>query len=248
MPTSSTSNTSRAPAKETAPRDHTSAHAAPPRGCRARPVSPVSAFTTPATASTSCAASRSAARGPSARRAALRPRQPVPSTSASATARPCSTCAPLARRRRARGWELAASLLLDPADPEPLATVQRAGPARPEDNLAELYPAVHRRPTRRYPIAEKGIPDAVQDAFSDAARGERAHLASPSRGTCSCCSSSSMMPRAAMPRTPAPGRMWPTGPASARSPLLTASPSTPSAAQAGRQGPGPRLRRQRASG
>lgn len=78
------------------------------------------------------------------------------------------------------GWEPATRLLPDPADPELLATVELAGPVRPETDLAVLYPAIRRRHTSRHPFSEEDIPQAVQDALCGAALHEGARLLFPS--------------------------------------------------------------------
>ncbi|WP_367320045.1 nitroreductase family protein [Streptomyces sp. HUAS ZL42] len=77
------------------------------------------------------------------------------------------------------GWEPATRLLPDPADPQLLATVELAGPVRPETELAPLYPAIRRRHTSRYPFSEEDIPQAVQDALRGAAVREGARLVFP---------------------------------------------------------------------
>ncbi|MFG2026321.1 Acg family FMN-binding oxidoreductase [Streptomyces sp. NPDC048825] len=74
------------------------------------------------------------------------------------------------------GWEPATRLLPDPADSELLATVELAGPVRPETDLAPLYPAIRRRHTSRYPFSDEDIPQAIQDALCGAALREGARL------------------------------------------------------------------------
>nr|WP_066935021.1 nitroreductase family protein [Streptomyces sp. NBRC 110611] len=70
------------------------------------------------------------------------------------------------------GWYPATRLLPDPTDPALLATVQLTGLGSSESDLDELYPAVHRRHTSRYPFDETDIPEAVRSALLDAARRE----------------------------------------------------------------------------
>lgn len=79
------------------------------------------------------------------------------------------------------GLEPETRLLPDPADPQLLATVRLAGPARarPDSGIAELYSAIPRRHTSRWPFADKEVPDAVRDVLSDAARQEGAQLLFP---------------------------------------------------------------------
>lgn len=79
------------------------------------------------------------------------------------------------------GWEAAAEVLPDPADPDLLATVRlsdTAGPG-PGSGLVPLYPAIHRRHTSRHPFADREIPPAIQDVLRDAARQEGAQLVFP---------------------------------------------------------------------
>lgn len=78
------------------------------------------------------------------------------------------------------GWEPATRLLPEPADPELLASVRLAGPTGPDDSLAALYPAIHRRHTSRFPFDDREIPAGIQAELGDAARREGAQLAFPS--------------------------------------------------------------------
>ncbi|MEU8433246.1 nitroreductase [Streptomyces sp. NPDC029216] len=77
------------------------------------------------------------------------------------------------------GWEPATRLLPDPADPQLLATVTLAEPVHPETDLAELYPAIHRRHTSRSPFSDEEVPTAVQDGLRGAAIMEGARLTFP---------------------------------------------------------------------
>ncbi|GHC84249.1 Acg family FMN-binding oxidoreductase [Streptomyces flavofungini] len=75
-----------------------------------------------------------------------------------------------------------ARLLPDHADPGLLATVDLSGSPLdgPDDGLARLYPAIHRRHTSRYPFAEQGLSDAERAALTEAADREGAVLLFPS--------------------------------------------------------------------
>ncbi|GAB7110021.1 nitroreductase [Streptomyces phaeofaciens JCM 4814] len=77
------------------------------------------------------------------------------------------------------GWEPVTRLLPDPADPRLLAEVALAGATAPENDLAPLYPAIHRRHTSRQPFTDEEIPRAVKDALSGAALIEGARLVFP---------------------------------------------------------------------
>ncbi|WP_175407707.1 Acg family FMN-binding oxidoreductase [Streptomyces sp. TRM64462] len=77
------------------------------------------------------------------------------------------------------GWEPSTRLLPDPADPRLLATVELTGPVRPGTDLAELYPAIHRRHTSRYPFSEEEPPEAIRDGLRGAALLEGARLVFP---------------------------------------------------------------------
>ncbi|MER7467252.1 nitroreductase family protein [Streptomyces sp. NPDC097981] len=77
------------------------------------------------------------------------------------------------------GWEPDTRLLPDPADPDLLATVRLTEPVRPGTELAELYPAIRRRHTSRYPFSEEEVPAAIQDALCAAALREGARLVFP---------------------------------------------------------------------
>jgi nitroreductase len=73
-------------------------------------------------------------------------------------------------------------LLPDPADQLLIATVRLAAAAdlAQQDALAELYPAIRRRHTSRWPFADTDIPAEVRSALADAARQEGAQLVFPS--------------------------------------------------------------------
>ncbi|MFJ6632503.1 Acg family FMN-binding oxidoreductase [Streptomyces sp. NPDC091376] len=77
------------------------------------------------------------------------------------------------------GWQPVASLLPDPADPWLLAEVAFAGSVRPDDDLAVLHPAIHRRHTSRFPFTDEEIPDGILDGLCGAALLEGAHLRVP---------------------------------------------------------------------
>ncbi|MFI2368006.1 Acg family FMN-binding oxidoreductase [Streptomyces sp. NPDC018833] len=78
------------------------------------------------------------------------------------------------------GWEPSTRLLPDPADPQLLAAVELADPVHRETDLAELYPAIHRRHTSRYPFSEEELPAAIQDGLCGVALLEGARLIFPS--------------------------------------------------------------------
>ncbi|GGN48496.1 nitroreductase [Streptomyces albiflavescens] len=73
-------------------------------------------------------------------------------------------------------------LLPDSTDQSLLAAVRLSDPVDAEapDSLAELYPAIRRRHTSRWPFADTDIPADVQAALVDAAREEGAQLLFPS--------------------------------------------------------------------
>ncbi|MFF3941056.1 Acg family FMN-binding oxidoreductase [Streptomyces phaeofaciens] len=77
------------------------------------------------------------------------------------------------------GWEPVTRLLPDPADPRLLAEVRLAGATAPDDDLAPLHPAIHRRHTSRQPFTDDEVPRAVKDALSGAALIEGARLVFP---------------------------------------------------------------------
>ncbi|OII70528.1 MULTISPECIES: nitroreductase [unclassified Streptomyces] len=74
------------------------------------------------------------------------------------------------------GWEPGITLLPDPADPELLADVVFGKPVAADDRLADLYPALARRRTNRFPFTEEAVPQAVRDELSGAALAEGARL------------------------------------------------------------------------
>ncbi|MER5379866.1 nitroreductase [Streptomyces sp. NPDC002688] len=81
------------------------------------------------------------------------------------------------------GWAPVTELLPDPADTHLLAVVRLTGPAHAVNELAEdlapLYPAIHRRHTSRQPFTEEAIPQAIKDALCAAALLEGGQLVFP---------------------------------------------------------------------
>ncbi|RST17649.1 nitroreductase [Streptomyces sp. WAC05374] len=76
------------------------------------------------------------------------------------------------------GWEAQTRLMPEGSDRELLAVtafVQAGG----SDDIAGLYPAVHRRHTSREPFSDETVPDAVLDGLRGAARAEGARLDLP---------------------------------------------------------------------
>ncbi|MFE5403040.1 Acg family FMN-binding oxidoreductase [Streptomyces sp. NPDC056580] len=70
-------------------------------------------------------------------------------------------------------------LLPDPARPEFLAEVRLCGTGTPDEKLARLSPAIHRRHSSRFPFREETLPIAVQETLRDAALAEGAQLLFP---------------------------------------------------------------------
>ncbi|TQK50022.1 hypothetical protein FBY35_0315 [Streptomyces sp. SLBN-118] len=70
-------------------------------------------------------------------------------------------------------------LLPDPDRPQLLAAVDLSAPAVPGGSLAELYPAIARRHTSRYPFADTPVPTSVRDDLCEAARLEGAEMSFP---------------------------------------------------------------------
>lgn len=70
-------------------------------------------------------------------------------------------------------------LLPDPTDRELLAAVRLTGTARPDGDLARLFPAIARRHTSRHPFQDRPVPGAVQELLRKAARREGADLVFP---------------------------------------------------------------------
>ncbi|WP_328314553.1 nitroreductase [Streptomyces sp. NBC_00442] len=77
------------------------------------------------------------------------------------------------------GWEPVTRLLPSPDDPWHLADVELREPARPDDGLSPLYPAIRRRHTSRFPFTDEKIPGAVLDGLRAAALMEGARLLVP---------------------------------------------------------------------
>ncbi|GAA2101424.1 nitroreductase [Streptomyces albiaxialis] len=77
------------------------------------------------------------------------------------------------------GWEPVTRLLPDPEDTGLLATVRLTEPASPGDELAALYPAIHRRRTSRSPFTDEDIPEPVKDGLCAAALAEEGRLTFP---------------------------------------------------------------------
>ncbi|MFF0445764.1 nitroreductase [Streptomyces sp. NPDC004609] len=77
------------------------------------------------------------------------------------------------------GWEPVTRLLPDPSAPELLAEVELARPRETYDELADLYPALHRRHTSRAPFREERIEETLLDVLRRAALLEGARLAFP---------------------------------------------------------------------
>ncbi|MEU2108751.1 nitroreductase [Streptomyces sp. NPDC019507] len=70
-------------------------------------------------------------------------------------------------------------LLPDPAEPWLLAEVRLDRPVRPDNDLAALHPALHRRHTSRFPFTDEEVPAGVLDGLCAAARKEGARLRVP---------------------------------------------------------------------
>ncbi|MFI9025202.1 Acg family FMN-binding oxidoreductase [Streptomyces sp. NPDC053560] len=77
------------------------------------------------------------------------------------------------------GLEPHVHLLPDAAEPRLLAEVRLTERAPTDTAVVALYPALRRRHTSRYPFADKGLPEAVRAALSEAARLEDARLDFP---------------------------------------------------------------------
>lgn len=73
------------------------------------------------------------------------------------------------------GWEPVTRLLPRPDEPDLLATVRLAGPAR-NSTTPRLYDAVWRRHSSRFPFSERPLPSAVLAELDEAARAEGALL------------------------------------------------------------------------
>jgi hypothetical protein len=77
------------------------------------------------------------------------------------------------------GWEPATQLQPDPANPRLLAEVRLTSPTAPDNDLASLYGAIHRRRTSRHPFTDEAIPGAIKDALRGVAHLEGARLIFP---------------------------------------------------------------------
>ncbi|MFJ8383964.1 Acg family FMN-binding oxidoreductase [Streptomyces sp. NPDC094438] len=77
------------------------------------------------------------------------------------------------------GWEPVTRLLPSPDDSWYLAEVELREPARPDDDLPALHPALRRRHTSRFPYTDEEIPAAVLDGLRAAALLEGAKLLLP---------------------------------------------------------------------
>ncbi|MFF7996752.1 Acg family FMN-binding oxidoreductase [Streptomyces sp. NPDC007917] len=74
------------------------------------------------------------------------------------------------------GRQPATRLLPDPDDPMLLAAVSLTSPLGEEDDLGDLYPAVHARHTSRSPFADTEIPQSLRTALREAAGAEGVSL------------------------------------------------------------------------
>ncbi|UFR00259.1 nitroreductase [Streptomyces sp. Go40/10] len=70
-------------------------------------------------------------------------------------------------------------LLPDPAHPDLLAEVHLSGTGPPDDTLARLGPAIHRRHSSRLPFRGEAVAAAVREGLCAAARAEGAQLLFP---------------------------------------------------------------------
>ncbi|MFF4232428.1 Acg family FMN-binding oxidoreductase [Streptomyces sp. NPDC001820] len=77
------------------------------------------------------------------------------------------------------GREPDTTLLPDPANPWLLAEVGLGRPTSPEDGVAVLHPAIHRRHTSRFPFTDEEIPAEILDELRSAAILEGARLYVP---------------------------------------------------------------------
>lgn len=78
-----------------------------------------------------------------------------------------------------RGWQAEVALLPDPARQGLLATVRPRRTPHADTDLDDLYPAVHRRHTSRYPFTDTRVPQEIRDALAEAACAEGAVLVVP---------------------------------------------------------------------
>ncbi|MGW4201096.1 Acg family FMN-binding oxidoreductase [Streptomyces sp. NPDC004726] len=77
------------------------------------------------------------------------------------------------------GWEPVTRLLPDPSDPALMAEMEITGLRETYDELADLYPALHRRHSSRAPFREERIEEPLLDVLRRAALLEGARLAFP---------------------------------------------------------------------
>ncbi|MFF2849791.1 Acg family FMN-binding oxidoreductase [Streptomyces sp. NPDC058001] len=77
------------------------------------------------------------------------------------------------------GRASATRLLPDPDDPDLMAEVTLGEPVRGYDELADLYPALHRRHTSRFPFSEERIEEPLLGVLRRAALLEGARLVFP---------------------------------------------------------------------
>lgn len=79
------------------------------------------------------------------------------------------------------GWASVPRLLPDPGDPGLLASFRPAGPGRPHTvgHRPDLYPAIWRRHSSRFPFSGRPLPEQVRAELADAAHMEGASLTFP---------------------------------------------------------------------
>ncbi|MFJ6568671.1 Acg family FMN-binding oxidoreductase [Streptomyces sp. NPDC091292] len=77
------------------------------------------------------------------------------------------------------GWTPATRLLPNPADQDLLAEVTLTAPVSGYDELADLYPALHRRHTSRFPFSAEPIEESLLGVLRRAALLEGARLVYP---------------------------------------------------------------------
>lgn len=82
------------------------------------------------------------------------------------------------------GREPVVRLLPGPGEPELLAAVRLAGPARADAGQADLYEAIWLRHSSRLPFSDRPVPAAVLTELADAARVEGVTLDLPDESEC----------------------------------------------------------------